>query len=102
MSYDFTLFRNRAGVDPREIACADEVPEAGPRDPAAEALKRRVADALRAFDSALDEQVLNHDAISKLHKMRIDEAYERFRCGAISIFSAARRGTRCSIRSSIA
>jgi hypothetical protein len=79
MSYDFTLFRAQAGVDPRAIARADDALEAGPRDPTAEALKRKVADALRAFDAALDERVLDHDAISKLHKMRVDEAFERFR-----------------------
>lgn len=97
MSYDLTLFRAQAGVDPREIARADDVPEAGARDPAAEALKRRVADALRAFDPAVDEHVLDHDAISKLHKMRIDEAYERFRYVELSDVGEGGSGTQITL-----
>jgi hypothetical protein len=79
MSYDFVLFRAQAGVDPREVARADDAPETGLRDPTKEALKRKVGDALRAHDPALDEHVFDYEAISALYKMRVDEAYERFR-----------------------
>lgn len=73
------------------------MPEAGARGPAAEALKRRVADALRAFDPAVDEHVLDHDAISKLHKMRIDEAYERFRYVELSDVGEGGSGTQITL-----
>jgi hypothetical protein len=79
MSYDFALFRPRAGVDPRDIALAEDGLEDGPRDPAKETAKRKVADALKAFDPALDEHVFDHDEIAKLHKMPVEEAYTRFR-----------------------
>lgn len=79
MSYDFALFRPRVDVDPRAIVAAEDGLEGGPRDPAKEAAKRKVADALKAFDPALDEHVFDHDEIAKLHKMPVEEAYRRFR-----------------------
>jgi hypothetical protein len=93
MSYDLYLFR--AGTDPR--AADEDDGERGRRDPAAEALKRKVADALIALDPALDEHVFDHDEIARLHKMPIEEAYERFRYIELSDVSAGGAGTQITL-----
>lgn len=80
MSYDLTFFTPRPGVDVHDIVEVDEDHMArGPRDPKTEAKKRKLADALLAFDRRLELTQPDFDAIAKLHKMRIDDAYNRFR-----------------------
>lgn len=80
MSYDLILFRPREGIDPRDIATADdEIIQRGARNPLAEAMKRKIADALLAHDRQLDIFAPDFDEIAKLHKLPVEEAYERFR-----------------------
>jgi hypothetical protein len=80
MSYDLTFFTPRPGVDVHDIVEIDEDRTArGRRDPKTEAKKRKLADALLAHDKRLELSKPDFDAIAKLHKMRVDEAYERFR-----------------------
>jgi hypothetical protein len=78
MSYDFVLFRPGDGVDPREDD-GEDAPEHGARDPAVEAVKRRVVDALLAHDARLKLFAFDFDEIAKLHKMPVEQVYERFR-----------------------
>jgi len=78
MSYDFVLFRPESGADPRSIGGNDEG-QIGPRDPAVEALKRRVADALLAHDPTLSEQVFDYDEVAKVNKISVAAAYEQYR-----------------------
>jgi hypothetical protein len=77
MSYDFRFFTARPGADPRDDG--DDEPALGKRNTAIEAKKRKLADALRAHHAKLDLAQPDFDAIAKLHKMRVDEAYERVR-----------------------
>lgn len=81
MSYDFHFFTPRPGVDVRDIIGDEdgEVFARGPRNPAIEAKKRKLADALLAHDARLELFKPNFEDIAELHKMRVDEAYERFR-----------------------
>ena len=80
MSYDFILFRPRDGIDPHDLVAAEnDSVERGVRDPRVEALKRKIADALLARDPQLDVFAPDFDEISKLHKLSVEEAYERFR-----------------------
>ena len=88
MSYDFVLLRPGPGVEPREVG-TDDGPERGLRDPAVEAVKRRVADALLAHDARLKPFALDFDEIAKLHKMPVEEVYQRFR--HVEINDAAER-----------
>jgi hypothetical protein len=80
MSYDLQFFTPRPGVDVHDIVEVDEDRDArGPRDPKTEARKGKLADALLAHDKRLERSKQDFDAIATLHKMRVDEAYERFR-----------------------
>lgn len=79
MSYDLTFFTPRPGVDVHDIVEVDEDRARGKRDPKTEAKKRKVADALLAHDARLELSTPDFAAIARLHKMRVDEAYERFR-----------------------
>jgi len=80
MSYDFHLFATAGGIDPRAIAEADDEGfEVGPRDPAKEAAKRKVADTLIAFDPNLELATFDYEEIARLHRVRVDVAYDRVR-----------------------
>ena len=80
MSYDFHLFAAAGGVDPRAIAEADDEGfEVGPRDPAKEAAKRKVADALIAFGPNMELATFDYEEIARLHRVRVDVAYDRVR-----------------------
>ncbi len=79
MSYDLHFFTPRPGVDVHDIVEVDEDRARGRRDPKTEAKKRKVAEALLAHDKRLELFKPDFDQVAKLHKMRIDEAYERFR-----------------------
>lgn len=79
MSYDLQFFTPRAGVSVRDIVGDDDGPARGKRNPTVEAKKRKLADALLAHDARLELLEHDFDAIAKLHKMRVDEAYERIR-----------------------
>lgn len=80
MSYDLHFFTLREGVGVREVLeREDEQIARGPREPKTEAKKRKVADLLLAHDARLVLFKPDFDAIAKLHKMRVDEAYERIR-----------------------
>ena len=80
MSYDFILFKRRAGEDPRVTAKRDSAEFAGtPPDPQKEALKRRVADALIARNPKLEIFEFDYDRIAKLHKITVDEARLMYR-----------------------
>jgi hypothetical protein len=95
MSYDFVLFRPADGADPRGIG-GDDDGESGPRDPAAEALKRRIADALLAHDSALSEHIFDHDEVARVNKIPVAAAYERYRYIELSDI-AGRSGTQITL-----
>ncbi len=93
MSYDFYLFAAEAGVDPRAAAAADEKGfEAGARDPAKEATKRKIANALIAHDPGLEVSAFDYDEIARLHRMRVDVAYERVRHLELTDVSAGGSG----------
>jgi hypothetical protein len=93
VSYDFYLFAAGEGVDPRAVAAADEEGfESGPRDPAKEAAKRKVADALIAHDPGLELSAFDYDDIARLHRMRLDVAYERVRHLELTDVSAGGSG----------
>lgn len=79
VSYDFHLFQPSKGEALREIALSDATFEAGPRDAAKEAMKRRLADALIALNPRLRETQFDYEEISRLHRIRVDEVYERHR-----------------------
>ncbi|MBP6014455.1 MAG: hypothetical protein KBA31_19660 [Alphaproteobacteria bacterium] len=80
MSYNLVLFAPRPGVDAREIALAEDGDgERGVRDPGREAAKRKIADALLKHDRQLEIFEFDYDEISKLHKMPVEQVYERFR-----------------------
>jgi hypothetical protein len=80
MSYDFMLFTPRPGVDPQVLFETDEEEaERGPRDPAIEAKKKKVIEALVTHDARLDLFKPNFDKIAKLHKISPAEAYDRMR-----------------------
>ncbi len=79
MSYDLTFFTPRPGVDVHDIVEVDEDRAPGRRDPKAEAMKRKVADALLAKDARLELFKPDFDEIAKLYKMPVAEAFERFR-----------------------
>jgi len=93
MSYDFYLFVADGGIDPRAAMAANEEGfESGARDPAKEAMKRRIADALIAHDPGLEVSAFDYDAIARLHRMRIDVAYERVRHLELTDVSAGGSG----------
>ena len=75
MSYDFELFKPG---NPREVRIDDGF-EAGARDAAKEAAKRRVADLLIAHDPRLQETVFDYNEIAMLHRIRVEDAHERVR-----------------------
>ena len=66
MSYDFRLFRRKAGEDPLVTAQSDsgDLPTTSP-DATKEALKRRVADALIAHSPQLEVFPFDYEAIAK-------------------------------------
>ena len=80
MSYDFKLFRPRAGQDPNIPARADSngLPTT-PADPKKEALKRQVADALIAHNSQLEVFQFHYEEIAKFRNISIDEAHLKYR-----------------------
>ena len=93
MSYYFHLFPAKPGVDPRAVAATnDDELEAGSRDPAKEATKRKVADALIAHDPGLEVSAFDYDEIARLHRMRVDVAYQRFRRLELTDVSAGGSG----------
>jgi hypothetical protein len=81
MSYDFMLFKPRPGEDPAETAQRDveEWPSSAPPDPEKEALKRRVANALMAFDSKLKIHQFDYQQIAKTRKISLEQARLQFR-----------------------
>lgn len=96
MSYDFVLFRPEDGIDPRAIGERDE-PEIGARDAAAEAAKRRIADALIAHDPVLSEHVFDYEEVAKLHKISVAAAYHTFRHIELSDISDGGSGTQITL-----
>lgn len=79
MSYDLQFFAPRPGVAVRDIVDDDDGPAQGKRNPTIEAKKRKLVDALVAHDKRLELLEPDFDAIARLHKMPLDEAYERIR-----------------------
>lgn len=80
MSYDLRLFRPRPGVDPLETAHEDEPePPDTPPDPAKEAVKRSVAEALMALDPTLQVFHMAFDDIARVQGISVEEARERYR-----------------------
>ena len=80
MSYDFSLFRPRAGEDPLDTARTGsaDLPST-PLDPQMEALKRKVADALIAHNPKLEVFQLDYDAIATFENISVEEARRKFR-----------------------
>lgn len=80
MSYDFRLFKRKAGEDPLVTAHADSdgFPTTPP-DPQKEALKRRVADALIARNPRLEIFQFDYDAVAKSQKITVEQARLQFR-----------------------
>lgn len=80
MSYDFRLFKQRAGEDPHVTAQRDcEEFSATPPDPQKEALKRRIADALIAHNPKLEVFQFRYDEIAKFEKISVEEARLKYR-----------------------
>lgn len=80
MSYDFRLFRRRAGEDPHITAQRDSKEFAAtPPDPQKEALKRRVADALIAHNPKLEVFKFGYEEIAKHEKISVEEARLKYR-----------------------
>lgn len=80
MSYDFRLFKPRAGEDPRVKAQRDsEEFAATPLNPQKEALKRKVADALIVHNPKLEIFEFGYDAIAKFEKISVEEARLKYR-----------------------
>lgn len=80
MSYDFILFKPRAGEDP--LITAQREPEEfpdSPPDPQKEALKRRVADALIAHNPELEIFQFGYEEIAKYDKITVEEARLKYR-----------------------
>jgi hypothetical protein len=96
MSYALVLFRPDAGIDPRTLA-REETLEDGARDPAKEAAKRRLADALIAHDRRLEERERDYDEVSSLHKLRADHAYQRLRCVELTDASPGGSGVQVTL-----
>ena len=80
MSYDFRLFKIKAGEDPHITAHADSdgFPSL-PADQQKEALKRRVADALIARNPRLEIFQFDYEAVAKSQKITVEEARLKFR-----------------------
>jgi len=55
------------------------VSRAALRDATKEAAKRRLADLLIAHDPQLQETAFDYDEISRLHRIRVEDAYQRVR-----------------------
>ena len=80
MSYDFQLFRPRAGEDPYVTAQRDsEEFDDSPPDPPKEALKRRVADALIAHNPKLEIFKFGYEEIAKFEKITVEQARLKYR-----------------------
>jgi hypothetical protein len=80
MSYDFHLFRPRAGEDPYVTAqrYSDEFADSPP-DPQKEALKRRVADALIAHNPKLEVFQFGYEQIAEFEKITVEQARIKYR-----------------------
>jgi len=96
VSYALVLFRPEAGVDPRKMA-REETLEDGVRDGATEAAKRKIANALIAHDGELEERERDYDEISALHKLRLDDAYQRVRCVELTDVSPGGSGVQITL-----
>ncbi len=80
MSYDFRLFKRRAGEDPHVTAQRDfEEFAATPPDPQKEALKRRVAYALIAHNPKLEVFQFDYDEIARHEKIPVEQARLKYR-----------------------
>ena len=80
MSYDFRLFKRRAGEDALVTARANsEGLPTTPPDQHKEALKRRVADALIAHNAKLHIFRFDYDAVAKARRISVDEARLKYR-----------------------
>lgn len=80
MSYDFRLFKRRAGEDPRVTAQRDsEEFGSTPPDPQKEALKRKVADALIAHNPKLEVSQFDYDELAKFEKISVGQARLKYR-----------------------
>jgi len=80
MSYDFRLFKRRAGENELVTAKADsEGLPTTPADPQKEALKRRVADALIAGNPQLAVFQFDYAAVAKSQNISEDQARIKFR-----------------------
>lgn len=97
MSYDLTFFTPRPGVDVHDIVEHDEGVSRGRRNEAVEARKRKLADMLIAHEARLELAKPDFGAIARLHKMRVDEAYERFRHLELTDTSAQSTGIQITL-----
>ena len=81
MSYDLHLLRPRPGESLEEAAMRDgeEDSRTSPPDPQKEALKRKVADALVAYDAKLEIFKFDYAEIARLQKISADQARQQFR-----------------------
>ena len=84
MSYDLYLVRVPPGASDDDVeaiamAAAESDFPAGPPDPALEARKRALADALCAADPALTASTPDHAAIAGYEGITLDEARRRYR-----------------------
>ena len=76
MSYDLKLFKPRPGEDPLVTAEQEHDDEllVAPPDPEKEALKRRVADALIAFNPELSIYPMDYKEIARFEQTTVEEA----------------------------
>jgi hypothetical protein len=80
MSYDFRLFKRKAGEDPLVTAQTESggFPTTPP-DPQKEAIKRKVADALIAHNPELEVSQFDYDVIARQQKISVEQARLRYR-----------------------
>jgi hypothetical protein len=80
MSYDFHLFKRKAGEDPLVTARADsDAFPTTPPDPQKEALSRKVADALIAHNPELEVFQFDYDEIARHEKISVEQARLKYR-----------------------
>jgi len=80
MSYDFHLFKPRAGEDPLVTARrGSRLDQNTPLNPKREAMKRKTADALVAHDPNLEIFQMDYEKIASFQKITVEQARLKFR-----------------------
>lgn len=80
LTYDFRLFQQRPGEEPNVTAQVNNSSfPATPPDPQKEARKRRIADALIAFNPQFQVRQFSYDQIAQFERLSVDAAKSKYR-----------------------